>query len=120
MRQYYVYILASRSRTLYTGVTNDLNRRVWEHRHGTIPGFTKRYRINRLVHFESTSNVSVAIAREKQIKGWSRAKRIALIESANPTWEDLSEAWEPKADPSLRPPPADSALGDREVFPKDD
>ena len=74
MRQYYVYIMASRSRTLYTGVTNDLNRRVWEHKHGTIPGFTKRYRVNRLVHFESTSNVSAAIAREKQIKGWSRAK----------------------------------------------
>jgi putative endonuclease len=91
MRQYYVYIMASRSRTLYTGVTNNLNRRVWEHKHGAIPGFTKKYRITRLVYFDYTPNVSAAIEREKQIKGWTRAKKIALIESVNPTWVDLSE-----------------------------
>ena len=94
MREYYVYIMASRSRTLYTGVTNDLNRRVWEHRHGTAQGFTKKYRVNRLVYFDSTPNVSSAIEREKQIKGWTRAKKIALIENINPTWDDLSEGWE--------------------------
>ena len=82
--------MASRSRTLYTGVTNDLNRRVAEHRNRLTPGFTSRYRIMRLVYFEETENIYGAIVREKQIKGWTRAKKIALIESMNPTWEDLS------------------------------
>ena len=100
MREYYVYITASRSRTLYVGVTNDLNRRMWQHKHGIISGFSKKYRIDRLVYFDHTPNVTAAIQREKQIKGWTRARKIALIESVNPTWEDLSEGWGEKADPS--------------------
>ena len=87
---YYVYILSSRSRTLYTGVTNNLARRISEHREGLIPGFTSRYRIHRLVYFERYKNVRRAIAREKQIKGWLRAKKVALVEERNPTWDDLA------------------------------
>ena len=103
---YYVYILASRSRTLYTGVTNDLMRRTFEHRQGLVPGFTSRYRIHRFVYFETFRDVRAAIAREKQIKAWDRAKRVALIAAKNPTWEDYGADWFPthprKADPSLR------------------
>ena len=90
MRLFFVYIMASRSRTLYTGITNDLRRRVYEHKQGLIPGFTARYKITTLAYFESTPNPIAAIAREKQIKSWRRDKKIALIESANPEWEDLS------------------------------
>jgi len=99
---YWVYIMSSRSRTVYTGVTNDLERRVYEHKHGLVPGVTSKYRITRLVYFEQTSSIRSAIEREKQIKGWRRSKKVALIESANPTWEDLSEGWFEKAGPSLR------------------
>ena len=94
LKTYFVYILASRSRTLYTGVTNDLQRRVYEHKHKLVPGFTARYNITRLVYFEETSDVLSAIEREKAIKGWTRAKKVALIEGVNPTWEDLSADWE--------------------------
>ncbi len=103
--QYFVYILASKSRRLYVGVTNDLERRVYEHKKKLADGFTKTYRIDRLVHFEDTSDVREAIEREKKIKGLLRAKKVALIESTNPTWEDLSEAWynaDTTADSSLR------------------
>jgi putative endonuclease len=105
--RYFVYILASKSRRLYVGVTNDLERRVFEHKHKLADGFTKQYHIDRLVHFEETSDVMSAIEREKQIKGWVREKKVALIESGNPTWEDLTEAWykapsNTKADSSLR------------------
>ncbi len=93
MKNYYVYILASASRTLYTGVTNNLERRVIEHRRKLIPGFTARYRINRLVYFEVFGDIRAAISREKQIKGWLRAKKIALIESSNRDWKDLSDDW---------------------------
>ena len=93
MNSYYVYILTNRSKTLYTGVTNDLLRRVHEHKQKLIPGFTQKYNINRLVYYEETSDVTEAIAREKQIKGWVRAKKIALIESRNPKWLDLSTDW---------------------------
>ncbi len=93
MRQYYVYIMTNRSKTLYTGVTNDLMRRVYEHKNKMVEGFTKKYNINRLVYFEETSDVQSAITREKQIKGWLRSKKIALIESKNPEWKDLSEGW---------------------------
>jgi len=93
MRQFYVYILASPSRTLYTGVTNDLARRVYEHKHKLTPGFTAHYNVSELVYFEATPDVKAAIAREKQIKGWTRAKKVALIESTNPRWQDLSAAW---------------------------
>ena len=91
MRDYWVYIMASPSRTLYTGVTNDLARRVHEHKAGLVPGFTLRYRVTRLVYVEQTNDVSAAIAREKQIKSWSRSKKIALMESVNPQWRDLSD-----------------------------
>ncbi|MEW5701654.1 MAG: GIY-YIG nuclease family protein [Candidatus Zixiibacteriota bacterium] len=90
MKEYFVYIMASRSRTLYTGVTSDLTRRVWEHRHAARGGFTAKYKAHRLVYYQSTPNISAAIARERQIKGWLRARKIALIESINPTWEDLA------------------------------
>ena len=93
MDEYFVYIMTNRSRTLYTGITNDLKRRVWEHRTKAVPGFTSRYRITQLVYFESTSDVRAALAREKEIKGWLRRKKIALIESANHRWQDLSADW---------------------------
>ncbi|WP_269546327.1 GIY-YIG nuclease family protein [Coleofasciculus chthonoplastes] len=93
MNTYYVYIMTNRSKTLYTGVTNDLYRRVYEHKQKLIPGFTQKYNINRLVYYQETSDIREAIAREKQIKGWLRAKKIALIESINPQWRDLSADW---------------------------
>ena len=93
MRQYYGYIMTNGSRTLYTGVTDGLVRRVYEHKNKLIEGFTKRYNITRLVHYEVTSDVQAAIRREKQIKGWLRKKKNALIEAANPGWQDLSEGW---------------------------
>ena len=83
-KRYYVYIMSSPSRTLYTGVTNDLERRVNEHKMGTVPGFTKRYRIDRLVYFQEINDAATAIAAEKQIKGLLRPKKIALIEQDNP------------------------------------
>ena len=93
MKTDYVYIMASRSRTLYTGVTNNLERRVIEHKRGLVAGFTKRYRVERLVYFEASREIRQAIQREKQIKGWLRARKIALIASINPGWADLSEGW---------------------------
>ena len=93
MRQYYIYIMTNSSRTLYTGVTDDLIRRVYEHKNKLIEGFTQKYNITRLVYYEITSDIQAAIQREKQIKGWLRKKKIALIEATNPKWEDLSEGW---------------------------
>ncbi len=90
-RTYCVYILASRSQNLYTGVTRNLQRRIAEHRDGLVPGFTARYRIFRLVHFELFGDIRYAIAREKEIKAWRREKKIWLIELHNPTWEDLAQ-----------------------------
>jgi putative endonuclease len=87
---YYVYILASASRTLYTGVTNDLARRLYEHRSGLASAFTRRYSVHRLVHVETATNPRDAIARETQIKRWTRKKKVALIEATNPAWEELS------------------------------
>ena len=92
-RAYYVYILSNATRRLYVGVTNDLERRIYEHKNKLIPGFTKKYKINWLVHFEETSDVQAALAREKQIKGWLRSKKIELIESTNPRWVDLARNW---------------------------
>jgi putative endonuclease len=92
-KEYYVYIMTNRSRTLYTGVTNDLMRRVHEHKHKLVPGFTSKYNIQYLVYYESTSSIHVALEREKQIKGWLRVRKIALIDSMNPAWKDLSEEW---------------------------
>jgi putative endonuclease len=85
--------MTNKSRTLYTGVTNDLERRVYEHTQKLVPGFTAKYNITRLVYFEATGDVEVAISREKQIKGWLRRRKIALIESVNPEWKDLSMGW---------------------------
>ena len=100
-KQFYVYLMASRSRTLYVGVTSDLTRRVYEHKNKLIPGFTSHYNICRLVYYETFDDARTAITREKQIKAWSRAKKVALIESINPVWGDLSEDWYEKADSSL-------------------
>ena len=106
---YCVYILASRSRILYTGVTSQLLERVKQHREGLVPGFTTRYRIHRLVHFETFSSPKSAIIREKQIKGWNRAKKVALIEARNPTWEDLAEKFFAQYPRKTDPSPAKSA-----------
>jgi len=100
-RTFYVYLLASKSRRLYVGVTNNLERRLFEHKSKQIDGFTKQYNIDRLVYFEQTTDILSAITREKQLKSWNRSKKIALIETVNPTWEDLSSEWY-KADSSLR------------------
>ena len=89
-RTYFVYILASESRELYVGVTNNLERRLAEHRAGLCKGYAFEHHINQLVHFEVTADVRAAITREKQIKSWRRAKRLALIEKANPEWRDLA------------------------------
>ncbi|HTV66411.1 MAG TPA: GIY-YIG nuclease family protein [Bryocella sp.] len=92
-RNYYVYILASRSRTLYVGVTSDLILRTRQHRDGSFGGFTSKYNVNRLVHYERFAWIGEAIAREKQVKCWRREKKIWLIERENPTWEDLADEW---------------------------
>jgi putative endonuclease len=90
MADYFVYILANKPRgTLYVGVTNDLVRRLYEHRDGVVPGFTKRYGLKQLVHFERYDNPAAAIQREKNIKHWSRAWKLNLVNSANPQWRDL-------------------------------
>jgi putative endonuclease len=92
LKNYYVYILTNKSnKVLYTGVTNNLTRRVYEHKHKLIEGFTSKYNLNKLVYYEITNYVGAAIQREKQIKGWLRKKKIDLIESLNPDWEDLSK-----------------------------
>ena len=90
---YYVYMVASRSRTLYIGVTGNLHKRVFEHKSKWYEGFSAVYQCNRLVWYEGFVHAGTAIAREKQLKGWRRARKIALIEKSNPTWEDLSERW---------------------------
>ena len=87
---FHVYILASRSRVLYIGVTSDLEKRLWQHKNKVADGFTARYAVDRLVHVESTPDARAAIAREKQLKGWRRSRKVALIESENPDWRDLS------------------------------
>jgi len=92
-RRCYVYIMASRSLNLYTGVTNSIYHRTLQHKSGEIDGFSKKYNINRLVYYEVFRYVGNAIAREKQIKAWTRAKRLDLIKSLNPTWQDLAEGW---------------------------
>ncbi|HEY3058653.1 MAG TPA: GIY-YIG nuclease family protein [Chloroflexota bacterium] len=99
---YAVYIVANKHRTTYIGVTNNLERRINEHKKRLGPGFAAKYGLDRLVYVEQTQDVRLAIAREKQLKGWTRAKKIALIESLNPRWEDLAQDWFEQADPSLR------------------
>lgn len=92
-KNYYVYIMTNRSRTFYVGMTNNLERRVSEHKHKLIEGFTSRYNITLLVYYETFFDVREAIAREKQVKDWRREKKIALIESVNPSWKDLTDDW---------------------------
>jgi len=89
--QYWVYIVASRSGTLYIGITNSIDRRMREHKSGEIEGFSSKYHCDRLVYFESSDDVHKAIGREKQLKGWQREKKIRLIEGRNPRWEDFAE-----------------------------
>ncbi|MBW8012814.1 MAG: GIY-YIG nuclease family protein [Chloroflexi bacterium] len=93
MQEYFVYIMTNNSKTLYTGVTNNITRRVYEHRNKLGSNFTKKYKITKLIYFETVTDVNVAIEREKQIKGWVRQKKIELIESDNPNWTDLSADW---------------------------
>ena len=85
--------MTNHSGTLYTGVTNDLERRVFQHKHKTVKGFTQKYNITQLVYYEHTHDINSALFREKQIKGWLREKKIKLIESMNPDWNDLSKGW---------------------------
>ena|SRR5580700_3242417 len=92
-KQYFVYIMASESGTLYVGVTNDLYKRIWQHKNNIIEGFTKKYSCHKLIYFEETSDVESAIAREKQLKNWNRSKKEFLIKTKNPTWKDLSKEW---------------------------
>ena len=94
MKNYFVYLTADRHRgAIYTGMTSDLVFRLGQHKERSIQGFTRKYHASHLVYYEETTDVLAAIAREKQIKGWTRAKKIALIESVNPHWADLSESW---------------------------
>ena len=100
MNDYYVYILTNwNNKVMYVGVTNNIERRLYEHRNKLVDGFTSKYNINKLVYVENITDVTAAIQREKQIKGWNRNKKNELVESVNPEWEDLSKQWE---DPSLR------------------
>jgi len=92
-KQYYVYVMTNRSGTLYIGVTNDLVRRVHEHKTKSIEGFTSKYNLTQLVYYEAGADIREAIAREKQLKGWRRSKKLALINSSNPKWIDLGDTW---------------------------
>jgi putative endonuclease len=93
---YYVYIMTNRSKTLYIGITSKLHLRVFQHKTKTFKGFTSSYRIDRPVYWEQFKNVNAAIAREKQLKGWRRMKKIQLIVNTNPTWNDLAAEWYPE------------------------
>ena len=92
-RTHHVYILASAGRVLYVGSTSNLTRRLAEHRAGKFRGFTKRYNVTRLVYFETTTSAPAAVARERQLKGWRRSRKLALVESTNPKWRDLGAGW---------------------------
>ncbi|MGI9087532.1 MAG: GIY-YIG nuclease family protein [Chthoniobacterales bacterium] len=105
MKTYYVYMMTNRSRVvLYIGLTNSLATRVWQHRHSDVKGFTKRYKVDRLVYHESFERVGDAISRETEIKAWRRSKKNALVETKNPRWADLSAAlYQPERGPSSSP-----------------
>jgi putative endonuclease len=96
--RFFVYIMASHSRILYTGVTRDLIRRIYQHRSGLVPGFTRKYSVNRLVYYEETPGALFAFDRERQIRGWSQEKKLRLIESTNAGWLDLAVDWFPKTE----------------------
>jgi len=94
MKNYYVYLLTNwNNKVMYVGITNNLERRLYEHKNKLVNGFTKKYNINKLVYFEETSDVNAALSREKEIKKWRREKKDSLVLIANPEWEDLSEGW---------------------------
>jgi len=94
MKEYYTYMITNKSnRVLYTGVTNNLERRMAEHKSKSVPGFSSRYNLTKLVYYEQTPNIDAALAREKSIKGWLRKKKNMLIESMNPEWHDLAKDW---------------------------
>jgi putative endonuclease len=104
-RAYFVYILSSSSGVLYVGSTCDLARRTYQHRHGLIPGFTKRYKVNRLVWYDATANSRAMVEMEREMKSWRRKRKVRLIEATNPGWQDLALDWLPPNDrqvPSLR------------------
>jgi putative endonuclease len=115
MKAYFGYMMTNRSRVvLYTGVTNGLSRRVWEHQNGTVRGFTKAYKLTILVHHETYRDIRDAIDREKDIKGWHRSKKNALVETLNPKWVDLSSTLDPQCEVPRRPSAArDDKLGHR-------
>jgi putative endonuclease len=92
-RRYFVYILGSKTKRLYIGVTNDLERRVSQHKRREVEGFTSRYNIDRLVFYEETNNVWAALNREKQLKGWVRVRKLELVRDMNPEWRDLAAEW---------------------------
>ena len=92
-KTYYVYLMTNKSGALYTGMTNNIRRRVRQHKDKLVPGFTRRYNITRLIYYECFTDVHAAIAREKRIKGWLRQKKLDLIASTNPQWDDLSAGW---------------------------
>lgn len=100
MKSYYIYCMSNKSRRLYFGITSRLVSRVFEHKNKALPGFTARYKFDMLVYYEEYSQVTTAIAREKEIKGWRREKKLKLILADNPDWADLSAEWE--EDPSWR------------------
>jgi putative endonuclease len=93
MKEYFVYIMANEARTIYVGVTNSLERRVYQHKNNSAEGFTSRYGLHKLIYYAATTDVREAIEGEKRIKGWTRAKKVALIEETNPGWNDLSARW---------------------------
>jgi putative endonuclease len=101
-KSFYIYFMSNRSRTLYAGVTGNIVKRVYEHKTGAVEGFTSRYKLDRLVYWEKFQYVTNAIAREKQVKVWKRVKKVQLVVSMNPTWDDLAADWFPelKEDPN--------------------
>ena len=105
-RRFYVYIMTNnpKSGVLYVGITGDLRRRVWQHKNKSVPGFTSRYNLTQLVYYEQFVYPGAAIAREKEIKGWRRSKKIALVESMNPRWDDLAREWQDIYKPTGQPP----------------
>ncbi|MEO5719305.1 MAG: GIY-YIG nuclease family protein [Chthoniobacterales bacterium] len=119
MNAYYLYMMTNRSRVvLYTGVTNDLERRVWEHQHGSVKGFTERYRLRLLVYHETYHDIRQAIDREKEIKGWRRSKKNTLVETLNPKWNDLSSTLDRQREIPRRPAAArDDNLGGAAPYP---
>ena len=93
MKTYYIYIMTNHAGTLYTDITNNLEHRIYEHKHKQVPGFASKYNVTKLVYYEEGNDENAALAREKEIKGWQRSKKVELIESKNPEWKDLSLAW---------------------------